>query len=319
MNFKKTPLMLAIAAMVASPIVLADGHHGRSEHWQQPPVSKAQINDVQFNTNNMVKNTLNTNKATLNGNALRGASGNVEANVAAGDNNFQDNAVSLAQSDANFVFGTSEASVGTQQSATYLTTANSGNHNNASLTNSAMFGASGNVAANVAAGDSNLQKNNLAVSVANGSRAVSNVSNMQSSAGNRTTNAGYIGSVTYTNSVNLQASLSGGYFGFEAGRIYSSDSHRRGGQEDGYRGHHHSVSKYVGMAAGTIALSGTVSGYAEQTIPIVQPSRNDASLGGSALAYASGNIGVNVASGSGNMQNNSMAIAVSNQGGSLPQ
>lgn len=61
-------------------------------------------------------------------------------------------------------------------------------------------------------------------------------------------------------------------------------------------------------------LSGTISGEMPVNRIAYTFHSNDATLGGSALAGASGNIGVNVAAGSNNLQRNSLSIASSMAG-----
>ena len=58
-----------------------------------------------------------------------------------------------------------------------------------------------------------------------------------------------------------------------------------------------------------------MSGTAITKHTVYVANENNASLGGSALAGASGNIGVNIAAGSNNLQRNSLAIASSIGGG----
>ena len=62
---------------------------------------------------------------------------------------------------------------------------------------------------------------------------------------------------------------------------------------------------------GLIGLGSVMSGEVATTRYVVINARNDASLAGNAFQNASGNIGVNVAAGTGNLQSNSLSMAVS--------
>ncbi|WP_197408084.1 MULTISPECIES: hypothetical protein, partial [unclassified Guyparkeria] len=61
---------------------------------------------------------------------------------------------------------------------------------------------------------------------------------------------------------------------------------------------------------GSVGLSSVMSGEVGTTRYVVVNATNDASLLGSAFSNASGNIGVNVAAGTGNLQSNSLSMAV---------
>ena len=63
--------------------------------------------------------------------------------------------------------------------------------------------------------------------------------------------------------------------------------------------------------SGSIALGGIAVGGSVNTTQMLVYQENAATLGGNALRGATGNIGVNIASGTGNMQRNSLSIASS--------
>ncbi|HER34655.1 MAG TPA: adhesin, partial [Halothiobacillaceae bacterium] len=68
---------------------------------------------------------------------------------------------------------------------------------------------------------------------------------------------------------------------------------------------------YLGFReGGKILLGSVMSGEVATTRYVVVNAKNDASLLGNAFANASGNIGVNVASGTGNLQSNALSMAV---------
>ncbi len=234
-----TPLALAMVAM------LSVGAHADSSG------ANASIVDAQNNEGNEAVNDSVTNNALLDG-SLGGASGNVGVNVAAGDNNQQANAAAIATADSAFVFGF----IGTGTSAQASIDVDQANHNNdvenlgvpntAALTNSAN-GTSGNMGINVAAGNSNQQKNDMAVASSETAyTANASVNVYQNSHDNLVSNE----------------SLGGSHGGWGWG----------GGSQAG--------------------------------VPVV----NSAVLGNS-LINVSGNVGANIAAGSGNQQSNSLAIA----------
>lgn len=135
---------------------------------QQESLSSASVSDAQISVGNAVENLGTTNNASAR-NSLDSGSGNAGVNVVSGDTNQQANAlaISTADADADFVFGT-VASVGVLQ-------VNSGNTlSNQDVTNNAVVdnvgnGYSGNLGLNVAAGAFNQQKNDAAI--ANSSEA----------------------------------------------------------------------------------------------------------------------------------------------------
>lgn len=330
MNFKMTPIAIALAAFVATPMAMAT----------QLATSSATINDGQVNTRNSVTNTRNTNDGTLNDNAGMNTHGNIAINAAAGDNNYQDNAAAISKQNARFVFGGSalaSVNIGQQTGGNY--TSNTGNNNQAGLNGQALYNASGNVAVNSAAGASNLQKNNMSISVANGYMSNAMINSSQSGSGNSTSNTGSIKKLTDTTKVKLTGSLSGQYFGFAGGATWSKQSGSYGGYyhgstggkvslpylgsasykggEGGHQGGSYSGKSkggYFGVELGNVGLGGTFTGHVNTVRYVVTPSVNNASLSGSAMEYANGNVGVNVAAGSGNLQNNSMALATSTAG-----
>ncbi|AHY58244.1 hypothetical protein [Stenotrophomonas rhizophila] len=306
------------------------------------------IDNRQSITNNNAANSLVTNSASIADDVGADASGNLGFNVAAGDNNAQDNAASLSAADASFSFGMADAEVFVNQYGAGNTTLNSGVTNAAGLGGNAFSGASGNIGANVASGNNNEQKNALAASVATSAYATSSISSNQVSTGNTVANAGYLRSMTDTVNVSLRGRVAGGTLAVGAG-TYSGSGNAY--QKDNYyldtwngeldhpsgnaTGHidmdneiqnatanpnregvggiafdtdESGTSRFVelGVADLYASLSGTVS----TTRWVNVDATNTAALSGSAFSGASGNIGVNVASGTGNLQANSLALAV---------
>lgn len=308
----------------------------------------AVIDNRQSISNNLTGNSLVTNSASIADDVGAGASGNLGFNVVAGDNNAQDNAASLSAADASFSFGMADAEVFVNQAGFGNTTMNSGVTNAAGLGGNAFGGASGNIGVNIASGNNNEQKNALAASVATSAMAQSSISSNQVSTGNTVSNAGFVQSYTDTVQVDLSGRVAGGTLAVGAGTYrgtgnayqmanyyldtWSGDLPHPGGNATGHIDLDNEIqnatmnpnrpgvgglgfdtresgtSQFVelGVADLYASLSGTVS----TTRWVNVNATNTSALSGSAFSGASGNIGVNVASGTGNLQANSLALAV---------
>lgn len=194
-----SPLAFALTAVIASSAAYAaGGHHNGGNHGgnnnggNNTTGASAIVNDTQLNYSNDVKNDATKNTATIES-SLNGASGNVGANVAAGDNNQQANAAAIATADAYFVFGFGQgleanASIGVTQNAYDNNLVNYGTQNNASLVDSGND-VQGSVGINVAAGNFNQQKNDMALASSEEAfTAEASVTVMQESSGNTTNN-----------------------------------------------------------------------------------------------------------------------------------
>jgi len=324
----------------------------------------AVVDDKQINHDNNVLNRHHNNNATVDGDAMSGARGNIGVNVTAGDNNMQDNAMAISAADARFVFGAADAEVFVNQDSVRNNVINDGNINVASISGNAFRGAAGSIGVNVSSGNSNLQKNNGAIAVSGGSLSTSTVSNLQQSGNNNTLNAGRVDVYKDSTTVALRGEMGGGYAGLEAGKQWSTQSGtyrgisdqqgdvyldswvgetHPGGANTGHvdldryaqgavdrnqdggalsfndSGTYNGKSKggYVGLEVGRIGLAGSFTGTVETTRIIYTPTANNASLGGNAFAGARGNIGVNIASGTNNLQNNSLAVSANRGGGGL--
>ncbi len=320
----------------------------------------AVVDNRQSISNELGENYLLENNASIGDEVGSAASGNLGFNVAAGDNNAQDNAAALSATDAQYAFGMADAEIFVEQANSGNLTANYGVTNSASLSGDAFQNASGNIGINVTAGNNNMQKNALAASVATTSMAQANVSSNQKSSGNVTLNTGYFDTLVSTLYVTLGGTVSGsnedgsikGSYTGTADQRYNMypDNWGKGANETPTSAHpttgpwlghtdwdnHTQLTDINGnnivrtpgndpgdpsndggslvmnengqltieeMAA---TLSGTIS-YVQQIAVLAS---NDASLSGNALQNASGNIGVNVSAGTGNMQANSLALAV---------
>lgn len=307
----------------------------------------AVVDNRQSITGNQASNSLLDNAASIGDDVAANASGNLGFNVAAGDNNAQDNAASLSAADASFSFGLADAEVFVNQHGSGNATMNMGVTNAAGLSGNAFNGAAGNIGVNVASGNNNEQKNALAASVATSAYAQSSISSNQTSSGNAVNNQGYFDEVSSTTTVTLtggvagttSSSGSGSYEGrgnsYQQSHFYvdnwTGDSHPAGNQtghsdwdadtqgavDNPYRpgigGMAWDTDEEGSIAMeemGTADLQASLTGTVTSTDFIAVYATNSAGLSGSAFANASGNIGVNVASGSGNLQANSLALAV---------
>jgi len=285
----------------------------------------AVVENVQDTSGNMVENYYHDNEAQIGGSSFQGASGNIGVNQAAGDFNVQTNSAALASIDAGFAFGSGDAEIFSTQMAGYNGVWNEASTNSSTIDGSAFMNATGNIGVNVAAGGNNIQANNMAASTYSGALGEASVSNVQSTGSNMTANIGVVNNdIEYAN-VNLALGASGTYEGTSAlntpyyPQIISGEN-SDGGAHDIPPG---TVTGHIDFdtqnptgsevmtfdEAGDLDLSGTVSGqlpFFVQTI--VQKSNNSSMLAGSAFQNASGNIGVNLASGTGNLQSNNLAL-----------
>jgi len=308
----------------------------------------AVIDNRQSISHNAASNSLVTNSASIADDVGSGASGNLGFNVVAGDNNAQDNAASLSAADASFSFGMADAEVFVNQSGMGNTTMNSGVTNAAGLGGNAFGGASGNIGVNIASGNNNEQKNALAASVATSAMAQSSISSNQVSSGNAVSNAGFVQSYTDTVQVGMSGGVSGLTLAYGAGTYsgrgnayqmanyyldtWSGDLPHPGGNATGHIDLDNEIqnatpnpyrqgvgglgfdtresgtSQFVEL--GVADLYASLSGTVTTTRWVNVNATNTSALSGSAFSGASGNIGVNVASGTGNLQANSLALAV---------
>ncbi len=305
------PLAFALAAVLSAGAYAAPDNGGN-----------ASITDSQDTHDNRVRNEGTENDASVNA-SLGSASGNVGVNVAAGDNNQQANAGAIAVADADFIFGTAaSANIDVEQRARNNTLQNFSVPNNAALNDSAN-NASGNVGINIASGDYNQQKNDMAIGVSEAAYAANasvNVSQMSND--NNTNNY-----ATWTPG-EVQVTLSGGFEGNYSGQsdqignvypaLWTGDSHPDGTpnghfdldtETQGGSDLNGDGGAFAFNEAGSLGLQGSVSGFIPVVAGFQAPVTNNASINNS-LNGASGNVGVNIAAGGGNQQSNSLAVAV---------
>ncbi|MDR7194477.1 adhesin [Luteimonas terrae] len=336
----------------------------------------AVIDNRQSVSGNTGLNKVLENTASIADDVGSEASGNLLFNVAAGDNNVQDNAAALSAADAGFAFGLADAEVFVNQIGSQNMTMNHGVTNDAAIGGNAFSAATGNIGVNVASGNNNAQKNAMAASVATAAYAQASVSSNQASSGNVTSNAGSYERFTDTVNVSLSGTMRGnsiavGYGGYEGSTSGTSESRGNAYQQsnfyaDMWQGEQHpagpvighadfdgasqgavnnpyrgsdehgpigglafdtdSQGTYEGSESGELAfielgyteLDAALSGTVTTSRWVAVAATNDASLSGSAFSAASGNIGVNVAAGTGNLQANSLSMAVAQPGAAAP-
>ncbi len=305
------------------------------------------IDNRQSSSDNLGLNENLENDASIGEDVASSASGNLGFNVAAGDNNVQDNAAALASTDAAFAFGMADSEIFVNQSGSGNVVMNEGVTNNAGISGNAFANASGNIAVNVTSGNNNLQKNALSASVATTNFATASVSSNQHSAGNEVSNSGTAQRFVDRIDISLGGSVSGStasegsgqYAGrgnaYQSSNFYADswtgsshpagsstghvdfDTDSQGAVDNPYRQGVGGLGfdtdergrlSYEEM--GTADLEAALTGTVVSTTWLIKDATNTASLSGSAFANASGNIGVNVSSGTGNMQANSLAMAV---------
>jgi hypothetical protein len=315
------------------------------------------IDNRQSITDNEGSNELLENNSSISENVAQDASGNLGFNTAAGDNNAQDNAASLSAADASFTFGMSDAQVYVNQYGAGNTTTNDGVVNNSSLSGNAFRDASGNIGVNSAAGNNNEQKNALAASVSTARMATASISSNQVSTGNSVSNEGYVRAMRDTTDVTLRGTVRGGtaaiglggYRGtgaaYQQSNLYADswegeghpggdstghidyDNQSQGAVQnpnrEGVGGFAFDTEEQGVLAYGEVGyadLRASLSGTVQTTRWVVERAENNASLSGDAFRGATGNIGVNVAAGTGNLQANSLALAVAqpSTGGGTP-
>jgi len=235
-----------------------------------------------------------------------------------------------------------DAEIFVDQATYYNYTDNYAQRNRASMGNDALWGASGNIGVNIASGNNNVQKNALAGSVGYGAMSVATINVQQHAHDNYTWNNPL--SETRENEISFSLSPdeeTGLFFNLpdvtykgrsdQYGDIYpdiwTGSDHPAGEQighvdidsdvqgatdwnDDGGAFAFKEKGKVKFEEVGAINLMGSLSGSATlETQVINERGWNRSTMGNNALANASGNIGVNIASGTNNLQNNSLAIA----------
>ncbi|WP_339546997.1 heme utilization protein [Pseudomonas sp. RA_35y_Pfl2_P32] len=305
------PLVFALAAVMAMAAQADGGKRHYPPKPQGPTLDQilsitagagAAVIDQQDSSYNSVLNqgTKNTSKADS---SLNGSSGNMGANVAAGDGNQQDNVAAIATADEKFIFGSAVAISSATQNNTDNSVTNRSTQNLATV-NNVGNGSSGNIGVNSAAGNFNQQKNNLAIAVSAGRVATAAAAANQTSTGLDVDNK----ADRVTKVVDLKGSFKahGSYKGTGYGTIEGDkkghDDYRHGG------GGKDKDQKFTFKEQGSIELAGYWTQQVLTKDGWKNPVVNNASMTNSMNGF-SGNGGTNVAAGVGNQQSNSLSIA----------
>ncbi|OBS08114.1 beta strand repeat-containing protein [Acidihalobacter prosperus] len=253
-----------------------------------------------------------SNSATVSNQVMQNASGNIGLNVAAGDQNMQANNTGIAVGVGSQAFGEAESSIGNLQDSGLFFFWGDGDaaqqygSNQASLSDQVLQHASGNIGVNVAAGAENMGANNMALALdTNGLYATAGIDSQQIS-GMLQAWSQYALNTAYLNDQVLQ--YAGGNIGVNAAAGLQN-----------LQGNNLAVSTAgAGYPSSPVATksSSSASVYNGQMANVLNASENtggnnSASVSNQVLQHASGNIGVNVAAGTQNMQANNSAIAVS--------
>ncbi len=313
---KLSPIAIAVAALVAAPLALAT----------------ASVRDGQFSYGNHQESSFNaTGEAVLSGNAGKNTSGNLGFNIATGSQNQQANAGALSSNSNIDDAAASSAAINADQLELMDWACQWVNGANAvEFTGNALRNASGNIGVNLTSGIFNQQSNNMAAShAAHSDYASASVDTDQFSVLNYASsglNGGYYYEDYASNSTGLYGHVlvgAGGNIGVnEAAGISNQQSNSlaiataANSDSEGYA---------IGATANVNATqvlggNGSTQGsydysYDSQSGPWYGfddnffNTTNVAGLGSDALKNASGNIGVNMASGTNNQQSNSLALS----------
>jgi len=256
-------------------------------------VGLSMVENDQDNDENAVDNIYHNNNSAITGTSFSSASGNVGSNTAAGDLNLQSNSAALAAIDRSFGFSSGESAIDTDQKLDELVTLNKGSIDTTIISGTSFSNSSGNIGVNIVSGDNNIQANNFSATVYTGSMGHATVANEQDIDDSVVTNKS-----TFEQDVDrVRVKLN-----IEASGEYDGKSKRVGKKNKKFK------------ESGDLDLMGTATGkVAILTEQVAVQSLNDASIGGSAFQGASGNIGVNIAAGSGNLQANSLSMSYSNR------
>ncbi len=287
-NFKLSPVVIAVAALMATPIAFAS--------------TNSQKSYSNYQGSNVVPNS--TQNTMVGGNAARDSSGNIGLNVATGNQNQQSNAGSIA---TNKKASTINASTnGEQSQAGNLGIQSSSGGNSVSLTNQALQGAAGNIGANMASGMLNQQQNNLGVAQSGSTKtAIVNTTIKQKmgygKAGGNTSGTYYDNQQHSANA----ASISGSALSDAVGNIGVNQAAGISNQQNNTLD---LASVSQGNAQSAQANVNTNQAQANSWAGQMDSGANVVGMAGQALKNAAGNIGVNMAAGAFNQQQNGASI-----------
>ncbi|WP_298136341.1 hypothetical protein [Acidiferrobacter sp.] len=246
----------------------------------------------------------NLNTAGLSGNVLAGASGNIGVNVDAGQQNMAVNNLAMADNSLTTLVTASAENV---QAATLVGAISFGDHNTASLSGNVLYAASGNVNVNVASGEQNMQSNMLSyATTARSSLADPSATSVATLSS--TQSAGMLSGALSGFSPNTTR-MSGGVLSGASGNIGVNEA--AGVQNMQANTESNTMNPIVPDADDAMSMARLTNNQTSGpfSLSVTFLGDNDASLSGYVLQNAHGNIGVNLASGTQNMQANNLAWA----------
>ncbi|ACV69727.1 hypothetical protein [Desulfohalobium retbaense] len=337
-------------------------------------VTRSLAKNDQFLMINSVNNYEVDNTATVSGEVLKGAAGNIGVNIAAGDFNAQSQVVAVAASEQERSMA--EAKSFSVQKAMFNSACNEGVTNKALAKGDALMGVSGNIGLNIAAGNHNGQTNMFAATVAPSRVSVATAyvqqKNMHNTVGNMPLVEEYVenvpvnlglnagGTAGSTNQIGFyggdtQGSFNGetsgmsyqasnfypdvwarnpnfpideqhpnspehlGHVDFDAATQGAIDNPNREGvggmafdNEGTVEGDYEGTESGMfmgGIGSQQIQLTGTVTGDIPVVVTRYVGATNTATLSNRVLMNAEGNVGVNVAAGTNNLQANSLSVS----------
>ena len=309
-----------IGVNMTSGIFNQQGNNMAASHAQYSDYANAYIGANQTSFMNMSYSSENygddvraSNETGLYGNVLQSASGNIGVNEAAGISNQQSNSLAIAMAankdSEGYTIGATANVNATQTMVVDGTLQGSPAfwwwsyaNNTAGLGTNALEGASGNVGANMASGNSNQQSNNTALSASKNTYAhQTSTDYADATAGATQLSAG---NGTMDTSVQDSATVNGNAGANASGNIgINVVAGAQNQQENGLAIASMASPKAMANASAPVEQVAYYNGGSSMG------SMYNSNVSGNALAGASGNIGLNVASGNGNQQVNTLAIA----------
>ena len=260
--------------------------------------ASAQSFGYQNASQNNVSNFATRNNAILTGNAMQNVQGNVGVNISAGNGNIQANALSASVNDSGTL---SKASSYTNQITAGNRTINQGA--NFQIVNRLDVSLAAQLRGSYAGSGqgSGVYNGTNGASTGNAYQMTNFYSDNWT--GNTHPAGSQVGHSDFDNQSQgavLNPGRTGiGGLGFDVVTGPSSES---------------GTTRNSFSESGTQALAGTVSGQVVFLQTVFRPHENNATLSGNALQGAQGNIGVNIAAGTNNLQRNSLAISAARGG-----
>ncbi len=287
-------------------------------------------------------NYYHSNTSTISEKSFEGIKGNVGVNIADGDHNVQANNVAAAtvaeraENDATFAFGghhgghhggyanAGDAEIFSNQVGRGNQVANYASTNRSIIDDSAFDGASGNIGVNMTSGNDNIQANNLALSTYDGQVGIATVNNAQTSANNQTTNRSVVVDRITRDRIRLRLNASGrtrgtselaeGYYPEVWVDTNGDGAHGTGhairvGHIDFDENNPTGSEKMTFNEVGNVTLRGSVTGFLPtRVVQVKQKTSNSSHIENAFRGGVSGNVGVNISAGTGNLQNNSLSL-----------